>query len=329
MSDTLRYLTEAEVAQTLTVEEALALAEEGIRADAQGRVVGDKFYMTVGEAGFIKPFAGYRQGEDLAYVKTFSFFPHNPARFGKPTTSSLVLLFDAQTGLPVCLMEAGWITTLKTAASSIVTARALARPNAQRAVIFGAGQQGEMHLRALAAGMAVRWVAVVDVDEDRARALAATWGPRLGLEVVAVPYADREQAVRQADLVFTLTTGNAVMVRFAWLKPGALVLKLGSYQELELEVITRADKVVVDRWKYVGPRVPELKTLVAQGRFGPDDVHAAWPDIVAGREPGRERDDEIIVYIALGIWGEYAAILPAAYRRAVEKGLGTLLPRTV
>ncbi len=328
MNDTLLYLTEEEVARTLSVAEAIDLAEKGLRADAAGHVVGDKFYMQVGPHGFIKPFAGYLDGEAFAYVKTFSFFPNNPQRAGKPTTSSLVLLFEAHTGLPVCLMEAGWVTTLKTAASSTVTAQALARPGADTVVIFGAGQQGEMHLRALAERFALRQAWLVDVDASRAEALARRWGPRLGFAVTAVPYPAREQAVRAADLVLTLTTGNEPMVRYEWLKPGALVLKLGSYQELDLEVIVRADKVVVDRWKYVGPRVPELKALVTAGRFGPDHV-TEWPAIVAGRAPGRERADEIIVYIALGIWGEYAAILPEVYRRAVAQGLGTRLPRTV
>jgi ornithine cyclodeaminase len=57
-------------------------------------------------------------------------------------------------------------------------------------------------------------------------------------------------------------------------------------------------------------------------------VHAEWPDIVAGRKPGRESSDEILVYLALGIWGEYAAILPEIYRRARSLGLGQDLPRS-
>ena len=116
------YLTESDVQQTLTVAEAVDLAEKGIVGDGAGRGVGDKFYMNVGEAGFIKPFSGYLAGEELAFVKTFSFFPGNPERFGCPTTSSVVLLFDAETGLPVCLMEAGGVTALKTGASTTVTA---------------------------------------------------------------------------------------------------------------------------------------------------------------------------------------------------------------
>jgi ornithine cyclodeaminase/alanine dehydrogenase-like protein (mu-crystallin family) len=94
------------------------------------------------------------------------------------------------------------------------------------------------------------------------------------------------------------------------------------------DVITRADKVIVDSWHYVRPRIPELKTLAEQQQFSLEDVHAEWPDVVAGRRPGRESASEIIVYIALGIWGEYAAILPEVYRRARSQGLGRELPLT-
>jgi len=84
VAESILYLTEADVQQTLTIAEAVELAEKGIQADAAGRVAGDKFYMPVGEAGFIKPFSGYLLGESLAFVKTFNFFPNNPARLGRP-----------------------------------------------------------------------------------------------------------------------------------------------------------------------------------------------------------------------------------------------------
>jgi ornithine cyclodeaminase/alanine dehydrogenase-like protein (mu-crystallin family) len=83
--------------------------------------------------------------------------------------------------------------------------------------------------------------------------------------------------------------------------------------------------VIVDNWHYVRSRIPELKILVENGRFGFEDVFAEWPAIAAGKTPGRESPDEVIIYIALGIWGEYAAILPEVYRRAVALGLGRSL----
>ena len=78
------YLTEADVQKTLTVAEAVDLAEKGIRADSVGNVSGDKFYMDVNDDGFIKPFSGYIAGEDHAFVKSFSYFPSNPKKYNRP-----------------------------------------------------------------------------------------------------------------------------------------------------------------------------------------------------------------------------------------------------
>jgi ornithine cyclodeaminase/alanine dehydrogenase-like protein (mu-crystallin family) len=326
--DGILYLTEADVRQTITVAEAVDLAEKGIEADAAGRVVGDKFYMPLGEAGFIKPFSGYLLGEDLAFVKTFSFFADNPARFACPATSSMVLLFHADTGLPACVMEGGWITALKTGASTTVAAAHLALPDAKTVTIFGAGTLGRMHLRALSHRFTLHQAFVVDILPEAAEVYAAELGPEMGFAVQPVRLEERRTAVRESDVVITVTTGDQALVEWGWLRPGAFLARLGSYQEVALDVITQADKVIVDSWHYASPRIPELKALARHRRFGFEDIHAEWPEIVAGRQPGRESPTEIIVYLALGIWGEYAAILPQVYRRARSLGLGRPLPHT-
>lgn len=312
-------LTEADVRQTLTMAETVDLARAGLKADAAGEVMGDKYYMDLRPEHFIKPFSGYKAGEDLFFVKTFNFFADNPQR-GLPVTSSQVLLFDAETGRLVCLMEAGWLTALKTGASTALSVEWLCRSDATTITIFGAGLQGQMHLSALCAVRPWAQVWLVDLDQAKAEHVAGEMGSALGLDIEAADSA--EGAVRESDVVITVTTGSGELVRRDWLKAGTLVCKMGSYQELELEVITRADKLVVDNWEYVRHRNPELKRLVVDGHLTRQTLHAEWPDIVAGRVPGRETDQECIVYIALGIWGEYAAMLPAVYHRAVEKGLG-------
>jgi len=324
--DEILYLTEADVQKTLTVAEAVDLAEKGIRADGAGRVAGDKFYMNVGENSFIKPFSGYFAGEDFAFVKTFSYFPDNQQNYHRPTTSSMVILLDAETGLPAALMEASWVTGLKTAASTTVTAVSLARPESETVTIFGAGTLGRLHLLALAKRFSLKQAYFVDLVPEVAQARAAELEPILGFPVRAVSLEARESVVRKSDILITVTTGSQELVKSAWLKAGVFIARLGSYQEVSLDVITGADKVVMDRWKYVSPRIPEIIQLKEAGRFDRDNVHAEWPDIVAGKAPGRENPRENIIYIALGIWGEYAAILPEVYRKAKTLGIGLALP---
>jgi ornithine cyclodeaminase len=320
------YLTEADVQKTITYAEAVDLAEKGIIADAAGNVNGDKYYMNVGEDSFIKPFSGYIEGESLAFVKTFSYFPVNPKKYNRPTTSSVVVLFDAETGLPACFMEAGWITGLKTAASTAVTTAYLARPESEIVTIFGAGTLGRLHLLALAERFDLKQAIFVDIHPDAAESCAAELAPILGFPVKAVTLDKRENVVQESDIIFTVTTGSQELVKKNWIKPGTFIARLGSYQEVSLDVITGADKVVVDSWKYVSPRIPEIIQLKQEGRFDFENVYAEWPDIVADKMPGRETTDEVIVYIALGIWGEYAAILPEVYRKAKSMGLGQNLP---
>ena len=310
----------------MTVSEAVELAEKGIVADSAGNVNGDKFYMDVAQDGFIKPFSGYLAGEEYAYVKTFSYFPGNPKKYNRPTTSSMVILFDFETGLPACIMEASWVTGLKTAASTAVTTAYLARPEAEAVTIFGAGTLGRLHLLAVAERFNLRQAYFVDILPEVAEKCAAELDQILDFSVEATPIEDRESVVRQSEIVFTVTTGNQALFEHAWLKPGTFIARLGSFQEVDHDVITKADKVVVDRWKYVSPRIPEIVELVDTGEFKFEDVYAEWPNVVAGKMPGRESSEEIIVFIALGIWGEYAAILPEVYRKAKNQGIGQDLP---
>ncbi|NIS79646.1 MAG: hypothetical protein GTO14_05425 [Anaerolineales bacterium] len=319
------YLTESDVQKCITVADAVNLAEEGIKADAAGQVNGDKFYMNVGENAFVKPFSGYIDGEEYAFVKTFSYFPNNPEKYSRSTTSSLVILLDAETGLPACFMEASWVTGLKTAASTTVTTAYLARPESETITIFGAGTLGRLHLIAVVERFDLKQAYFVDILPEVAAKCAAELEPILGFPVAAVSLENRENAVRKSDIIFTVTTGSQALFGHAWLKPGTFVARLGSYQEVDHDVITEADKVIVDRWKYVSPRIPEIIQLKQEERFDHKNIHAEWPDVVAGKVPGRETPDEIIVYIALGIWGEYAAILPEVYRQAKSLGLGQAL----
>ena len=320
------YLTEEDVQKTLTVAEAVDLAEQGIKADGAGKVKGDKFYMDVNDDGFIKPFSGYIAGEEYAFVKSFSYFPGNQKKYNRPATCSQVILLDYETGLPACFMGANWVTGLKTASSTAVTTAYLACPESETVTIFGAGTLGRLHLMALAERFKLKQAYYVDIVPEVAEKCAAELQEELGFSVESVSLDDRESAVRKSDIIFTVTTGSMELLYFDWLKPGTFVARLGSYREVQNDVITRADKVVLDRWKYVSPRIPEVIQLIEQGTFTRESVHAEWPDIVAGKVPGRESADEIIVFIALGIWGEYAAILPEVYRRAKAKGLGRALP---
>ena len=142
--------------------------------------------------------SGYLLGEELALVKTFSFFPGNPTRFGCPTTSSVVLLFDASMGLPICLMEGDWVTVLKTGTSTAVTAACLAPPDTAIVTIFGAGTLGRMHLRALTRRFDLRHAHTVDIVPQAAEAYVAKLQPEMDFAIEPIPPHERERAIRES-----------------------------------------------------------------------------------------------------------------------------------
>lgn len=314
----LLYLTEGDVQQCMTMKEAVQLAEKGIIMDGQGKCTGDKFYMNIGEKGFLKPFAGYLEGEEFAYVKTFTMFNENYIE-NYPNTVSTVILFEKDHGMPVCFMEAAWATGLKTGASTAITVKYLKKKDAQIVTVFGAGLQAANHLEALNEVMQIREARVVDIIPGKAEDFAKQMEEKLKIKII--PMSSNKEAVRDADVILTLTTTSDILVKYDWLKPGAFVGKFGSYQEIDTDVILKADKFIVDRWKYVAPRIPELVELISKGQLREEDA-LLWPEIAGGSRKGRENEEEIIVYACLGIWGEYAAILPQIYRNAVSKGLG-------
>ncbi len=316
------YLTESEVKKCITVKEAVQLAEKAGVADGEGKVVGDKFYMNIGENGFVKPFSGYVDGEDYAYIKTFTMFPENASK-DLPRTVSNVMLLDAKTGLTVCFMEGTWVTGLKTGSSTAAVVKNLAKKDSKVLAIFGAGTQGRSHIEAINEVMDIDEVRIFNRTHEKAVQFAEEMGAKLGLKIV--PTTTKQETVEGADVVVTVTTGSDTLVEKEWLKPGALVCRMGSFQEINPEVILGADKFIVDRWKYVSPRAPEIKQLVEEGKISEDSIHGTWPEIAAGNLVGRESDDEIIVYAGLGIWGEYASILGQVYKNAIEKGIGTTL----
>jgi ornithine cyclodeaminase/alanine dehydrogenase-like protein (mu-crystallin family) len=145
------------------------------------------------------------------------------------------------------------------------------------------------------------------------------------LDVNIVPVDSVKKAVKGADIVETVTTADAPLVKSEWIEPGMFLIKIGSYQELDPKVITTVDKFVVDKWEYVSHRCKELIELINAGVLTRDNLYAETPEIVAGKKKGRESDEEKILAICLGLGGDYAALFSYIYKEAIKRGIGQKL----
>jgi ornithine cyclodeaminase len=267
--------------------------------------------------------SGYVGGQvNAAGFKAIASFPRNPFQRNLPRASALIILHDIEVGLPLAVMDGTLISAMRTGAVSGVGAKYLAREDATQVGLIGAGVQSRTQLAALQVTRpGIQQAAVFDIRRDRAEAFASEMSGRLGLEIHVA--ASAEDVCRQADMLVTATTNvTRPIVHDGWLRPGSYYAHVSAY-ECEYDLLRHADKVLVDDWDLVKNRMYSTIALMwHDGEFADDDLYAEFGEVVAGQKPGRETDDEIIVFSPIGLALHDVAVANRIYQTARSKGLG-------
>ncbi len=254
-------------------------------------------------------------------TKLVSVYPRNPSR-GLPTIGALYVLSDYETGFPVAVMDAGFITGLRTAAASAVATRYLAREDARTLGIFGTGVQAEFHALAVPAVRPVERILVWGSSPDKARQFAAKMQDRCRAPLEA---GASLEAVAAADIVVTGTTATQPLFAGSLVQPGAHVNGVGSHapatRELDADLVARS-RVVVDTYEAAFAEAGDLLLAIEEGRIDREHVAAEMGEIVLGRKPGRERADEITIFKSCGVAFEDAVTASLAVERARAEGVG-------
>ncbi|MBP5288448.1 MAG: ornithine cyclodeaminase family protein [Clostridia bacterium] len=278
------------------------------------------------EMGRINAMPGYVGGEyDMAGIKWIGSGPQNYKK-GLPRASVTVILNDPDTKLPLCFADGTAVSVLRTGASGGVAVANLAAKGARKLLICGAGAQAPAQLEAaLIARPDIDTLYVYDIRPESAKRLAELAETRYkGLR--AVPVDDPEDAAREADVIICVTLASQPFIRGAWLKKGCLVMNMADY-EVDRDCVKRADKVVVDFWENIKHRMISTVALMwKDGEFRDEEIHAEIGEIVSGKKPGREREDEIIYFNAVGAGILDIALTTRCYRFAEKHGIGITLP---
>jgi ornithine cyclodeaminase len=244
-------------------------------------------------------------------VKLVTVAPGNPTR-GLPLIHGLYVLFAADTMAPAALIDGAALTALRTAAVSGLAARYLARSDATRLVVFGAGTQARAHVAAL---RAVRPLARVTIVSRTAAAAAALVGDLRADGVDAS--VGTPAAVRTADLVCTCTTSTTPVVDGDLLPDGVHVTAVGAYKPdaRELDATTmRRGRVVVERRDAALAEAGDLLLAIAEGAMTRDDIVADLAEVVAGVAV-RRSDADVTVFKSVGLALEDLAVAAAAVAR--------------
>jgi len=320
----LLYLSRDDVAGLgLPMADVLTAVEESFRRKGRGEVQLPAKVGVVADGGaFAHAMPAFVPAARALGVKWIGVFPDNPAR-GLPTTSGLIVLDDPETGLPLAVMDAAVVTSLRTGASAGVAARFLAREGAQVAAIVGCGVQGRSSLRALAEALpGLREVRCRDTSEAAVRSFVAELGSlRTDLELRICDAAP--DAVRGADVVVTaipMGVGRPPLDA-GLLGRGALAVTLDYDSAWTPAALVQADRLVTDDLDQT------LATKAAGSYFaGLPEIDADLGRIVAGLEPGRLNGGQRIFCLNLGIATHDMLTARLVYDRALAVSAGTRLP---
>jgi alanine dehydrogenase len=302
------------VERAVSPERALEAVREAFVAYAKGEwTMPPKVYVPAYPAGDFRAMPALGGGHSL--LKWVTSFPGNP-RAGLPTVMGLVLVSDASNGVLRAVLDAGAVTALRTGAAAVLAAETVGRDDAETAAVIGAGVNGRAVARTFVARG--RPVAVWDIDEARARAVAE----ELGAEVAP----SREEALR-ADLLVTVTPGREVLLTEGALRPGQHASLMGAdgpgKQEIAAAELARV-RVFCDDWEQASHN-GDLVHGIEAGTLARNDVTELGA-VLAGAEAGRTSPEEATVFDSTGLAIQDLAIALAALERADELDLPRLQP---
>jgi ornithine cyclodeaminase len=253
-----------------------------------------------------------------------SLFPKNPSR-GLAFIQAAVIAFEADTGRPMALLEGSSLTAIRTGAGSGAAIDLLARPDSRIVAIFGAGAQGRTQLEAACAVRRIDKAWIFDPDPDKAKAFAKEMAGQGPIPQDLKPASTSQEAVAEADIICTATTSVTPVFEDKDLKPGAHISSIGSYTpemvEVPAETIRRA-KVIVDSRSACLEEAGDLIQPMRAGLFDESHIHAELGEIVLGRKPGRQSDDEITYFKSVGIAVQDAMAAQVALGNARRMNIG-------
>jgi ornithine cyclodeaminase/alanine dehydrogenase len=334
MSDSPLLLTDDDVRQVLNMNDCLAALDEALKQEGAGTAANtSSSAVTVrSQSGGVCELVSMQGalGNPAVIVQRIRFHAPDSGRSG----TSALMLFSGVTGELSALLSQGLISAYRVGATAGLAAREMARRNTRIVGIIGAGRLAHTHALAYAAVRNIEHFKVFSRDPERRNEFAAWIGRTMGVGAEALD--NPEAVVRGSDIVATCTSSNAPVVQAAWLdRPGLHMAGVQFIDGLELETagLGRFQRLVT----YLGGLAKEFE-LGGQGGGDRNESAAllsmlevipnrsTLPDVLLGKAPGRQSDEESNYFLSNGAGVQFAAVASLVYERARERGLGRPLP---
>jgi len=325
MSEVL-ILTRKEVESCLSMKRTIEAVRDAYMAFANGRVqMPPVMHLDVHKHnGEVDIKSGFVEDFELIGTKIASGYYDNH-KLGLPPGMAVIVLLDLKTSMPLAIMDGSYITAYRTGAAGAVAASVLARKESSKVGVIGAGTQGRMQVLALNELFKLEEIRVWDIDERMASRYATEMSTLLGIGVQNL--SNRENVVRGSDIVVTVTPSKKPLVEVNWIEKGMHINAIGAdgpgKQEHDPAIVRLADKIVVDSFSQCR-RIGEIQHAISQGLISDHDIYAEIGEILLGKKPGRESDDEITFFDSTGLAAQDIAAAHVVLKAAREKRLGYL-----
>jgi ornithine cyclodeaminase len=273
--------------------------------------------------GRITSMPGYLNEDKTLGMKVVTYFQDNPKQ-NLPAILATIMLFSSDTGKMLAAMDGGYITAIRTACASALATRTLANANTPVLGILGAGVQARAHIQALTRVRKLSRIKLYSPSGTSARRIKEDLEKPWGLAIEVVDSA--QAAVRDSDLLVTVTTAKDPIVQAEWLKPGVHINAVGSHRpdlrEIDGATMKRA-KVVVDSHDAVMAECGDILLALKEQSIGAADIHGEIGEVLAGVKAGRSSPSEVTLYKSVGIAIQDVAAAQLVYRKALERNVGT------
>lgn len=315
------YLSQKDILNVnMDIEQVIDLVEKGLIEHGYARVENPpKPGIHSKPDSFIHAMPSYLKEYNLGGLKWVSGYPSNREK-DLPSIMGVLILNDMETGAPMCIMDCGWITAVRTAAVTAITAKYCKAKLTENVTIIGAGVQGRHNLIALKKVIpGIKKARVYDIVADAAIKLKNDFEEPLGVEITVCD--NPESACRGANIIVTGTQKlKNPIVKNEWFPVGCIGFGLENSRAWYGDAILGADKFITDDWE-------QTVSFSKQGAFpdGLPNLYAELGKIVSGHLPGRHNEDERIIAISIGLALEDMMVANEIYRRAKEQKIGVNL----
>lgn len=316
----IRILSAADVRAALPMSRAITAMRHAYSQLSAGKAIAPPRQHITSDKGVTLIMPAYLPENGEFGIKVVSVYDENPD-INLPRITATVLVLDPETGLPKAFMDGTSITAIRTGAGGGVAADLLARHNAKKVGLFGAGVQARAQLQAVMNVRDITCVNLISRTQSSAQQLAseiATWDDAPEVNLTSTP----QEVVMDADIVICATTSATPLFDGNDIKAGTHITAVGTFvpekREVDTTTIRRADRIVVDSREACSEEAGEL--IIPN-----TEADAEIGEIVNGDKPGRQADDEITFFKSVGVAVQDAVAAAAILKEAEKKDLGILV----